>query len=166
MVTWLLLVMLVACGSPGDEDESTTIRITAIAPYVITSGTPYEVFVDTSNALFVQHPLFGCRRESELVEIHYAMGPDGWPASDDVVYTNINNTTGTPRAILGDLTIGSSLPATYGVHGSAWNPNGPSVVIRIPALDARVEAAIPPLETRACAGMREVPRDRLDAVGR
>lgn len=138
----------------GCSHSATTARLASLDPFD-SAECEYEEFTNDAGEAFVEHPLFGCVRAADLVQVRYDLAPDsdGRPRTG-FVYGNGNGTQFTPRSVLSGLAIGSSFPASYEVRHGLVDINGPRVVSSIPALDARVRAATPPLDRRECLGMR------------
>lgn len=144
----LAVVLAAGCG-----DEETTARLAGLEPFD-PDDCEYEEFTSGRGEHFVAHPLFGCVPSADLVRITFDLGPgaDGRPRRG-FVYGNGNGTAYTPRSVVAGLALGSTFPASYGVHHGLFDINGPRTVIAIPTLDDRVRNATPPLDERACAGM-------------
>lgn len=144
---WLLA--LLALGT-GCGPESTTATITAIEP-VDADDCGCDWITGEDGVVRVEHPLFGCVPMSDLVEITVELGPMGDGRRHEYRYPYGTEVWGTPRSVVAGLGVGSSFPATHQVSHGFYAVNGPSTFIDIPALRARIRAAVPPVRY-ACSG--------------
>ena len=138
-------VFAIGCGP-----ESTTATISAIEPFDL-EDCQCDVVTGDDGIARVEHRLFGCVPVADLVHVRFDLPPSAHGLAR-TGYPYLNGVAGedsTLRSVVAGVAVGSTLPATV-ERQSAGFGNGTSTFIRIPELDARVRAAIPPPGSRPC----------------
>lgn len=144
----VLLVLATGCGP-----ESTTATIATIEP-LDPEDCGCDLVTGDDGIERVEHRLFGCVPVADLVLITFDIAPDG-NGLHRTGYHYQNGVaagdSGTPRSVVAGIGVGSTFPATFEVQSAGFG-NGTFSVIRIPELDGRARAVMPPLGRRRCPG--------------